>query len=101
MMFSGCSRTISVSSSLAHSPKGRHHHGPNYINHLVRRIGRKSEYLFPAQGGRPFSSWSDTKQEFDVLCGISDWVVHDLRRTFATKMAEWQLAQPHLIERLL
>ena len=27
--------------------------------------------------------------------------MHDLRRTFSTKMAEWQLAQPPLIERML
>ena len=31
------------------------------------------------------------KNEFDRLCGVSDWVIHDLRRTFATKIAEWQL----------
>ena len=80
---------------------GKQHLLPNFIDHFLHLIPKKSEYLFPASSGRPFSSWSDNKKEFDQLSGVSDWVIHDLRRTFATKIAEWQLAQPHVIERLL
>ena len=80
---------------------GKQHVLPNFINHFLKLMPQKSEYLFPSDRGRPFSSWSVTKRDFDRLCGVSDWVIHDLRRTFATKIADWQLAQPHVIERLL
>jgi integrase len=37
---------------------------------------------------------------FDVLCPIAPWALHNLRRTFATGLAELSVA-PHVIERLL
>jgi Phage integrase family len=36
----------------------------------------------------------------DALSGIADWTLHDLRRTFATRLAEMGVA-PHVIERML
>ena len=33
--------------------------------------------------------------------GVVHLIIHDLRRTFSTKMAEWQIAPPHVIERIL
>jgi integrase len=32
--------------------------------------------------------------------GLSPWVVHDLRRTFGTTLAEMEV-EPHIVERLL
>jgi hypothetical protein len=32
------------------------------------------------------------KRRSDRLCGFSDWTLHDLRRTFSTNVAKWQLA---------
>jgi integrase len=32
---------------------------------------------------------------------VQDYVLHDLRRTFSSKMAEWQIAPPHVVERIL
>jgi integrase len=37
---------------------------------------------------------------FDVLCPIAPLALHNLRRTFATGLAELSVA-PHVIERLL
>jgi integrase len=74
---------------------------PNLIADKLQRIPRISEYLFPSGAGTRFSAWGKNKRSFDKLCGVTDWVLHDLRRTFSTKMAEWQIAPPHVIERIL
>ena len=74
---------------------------PNLIGDILRLIPNTSEYLFPSEVGTPFSAWSKNKAKFDQRCGVTDWVIHDLRRTFATKMAEWQIAPPHVIECIL
>ncbi len=44
--------------------------------------------------------WAWFKKKLDRNSGIYDWVLHDLRRTFATKLAEMGVA-PHIIERIL
>jgi integrase len=61
-----------------------------------------SQFLFPARGSnlKPFNGWSKSKAALDELSGVSDWTLHDLRRTFATRLAELGVA-PHVIERLL
>jgi integrase len=81
---------------------GQQHILPNLINDNLQLIPKTtSDYLFPSDAGTPFSAWSKNKAKLDKLCGVSDWVIHDLRRTFSTKMAEWQIAPPHVIERIL
>jgi integrase len=53
--------------------------------------------------GKPtaiYAGWSKDKKAFDKLCGVSRWTLHDLRRTFATRLAEHGVL-PHVVERLL
>jgi integrase len=61
-----------------------------------------SALLFPAKGQptKPFNGWSKSKSALDRRSGIKDWTLHDIRRTFATRLAEMGI-QPHVIERLL
>jgi integrase len=80
---------------------GQQHILPNLIADTLHRIPKTSEFLFPSDAGTPFSAWSKNKRKLDKRCDVSAWVIHDLRRTFATKMAEWQIAPPHVIERIL
>ena len=47
-----------------------------------------------------FTSWSAAKDRLDAASGVTDWNVHDLRRTVATRMADLG-AQPHIIEQVL
>ena len=58
--------------------------------------------FFLARGSedRPFCGWSNSKEALDQLSGVKNWTLHDLRRTFATRLAEMGVA-PHIIERLL
>jgi integrase len=90
---------ITIPTELAKN--GQEHVLPNLIGDLFRGIPRTSEYLFPSGADTPFSAWSKTRRKFDKTCAVTGWVIHDLRRTFSTKMAEWQLAPPHVIERIL
>ena len=60
--------------------------------------------LFPARGksASPFNGWSKAKAALDrrLAGSVAPWTLHDLRRTFATRMAELGV-QPHVIERIL
>ncbi|MBI4273365.1 MAG: site-specific integrase [Rhizobiales bacterium] len=69
---------------------------------LVSRRPDKTTFLFPARGNphAPFSGWSKSKIELDKRCGVENWVLHDLRRTFATNLAALEVP-PHVVERLL
>ena len=40
------------------------------------------------------------KERLDDACGVTDWTLHDLRRTMATRMADLGV-QPHVIEAIL
>ena len=47
-----------------------------------------------------FNGWGKAKVRLDKASGVSDWTLHDLRRTYATLHA--QIGTPiHVIERLL
>lgn len=57
--------------------------------------------FFPALGKTtPFDGWSKSKPRLDERCGVSGWVLHDLRRTFASNLASIGVQLP-AIERLL
>ena len=48
----------------------------------------------------PWNGSGKAKWEFKEHCEIALWQLLDLRRTFATKLAE-QKVPPHIVERLL
>jgi integrase len=55
--------------------------------------------------GRPFSSWTSSKERLEARLAeagkhLADWTPHDLRRTCATGMGEIGV-QPHLVEAVL
>ena len=58
--------------------------------------------LFPARGKptTPFNGWSKSKTVIDKRANIAPWTLHDLRRTFATNLAQMGVA-PHIVERLI
>jgi len=60
-----------------------------------------TSFIFPARGkSAPFNGWSKAKYQLDLLSGVKNWTLHDLRRTFATRLAEKGIS-PHIIERIL
>jgi integrase len=46
------------------------------------------------------SGFSKVKVRLDKICGVQGWVLHDLRRTTATKLAELKVP-PHVTEKIL
>jgi integrase len=51
----------------------------------VRRIG-DSDFVFTLDGAKPVSGWSRAKARLDAASGVTDWRLHDLRRTLATNL---------------
>jgi integrase len=41
----------------------------------------QSQYVFTIRGRTPLRNFDKFKRRFDALCGVTDWCLHDLRRT--------------------
>jgi integrase len=46
----------------------------------------KEGLVFPGKGGKQISGWSKYKAQLDKASGVSNWVLHDLRRTSRSLM---------------
>lgn len=58
--------------------------------------------VFPAVSNDTsgFSGFSKARRRLDAQAGVTDWTLHDLRRTTATGLARLGVA-PHVVERIL
>lgn len=64
-------------------------------------IYNSTDLLFPGRDMlTPWNGSGKAKWEFKEKCKIAPWQLLDLRRTFATKLAELKVP-PHIVERLL
>jgi integrase len=75
------------------------------ISDEVRRIlssldRRDDRDLVFGKGDGGFSGWSKSKNRLDAVLKISEWRLHDLRRTAATGMGELGV-MPHVIEAVI
>ena len=60
------------------------------------------DHVFSDKGPHGFRSWSRGKAALDARVGISPgWVLHDLRRTFSTRLNGKLGVAPHVVEHLL
>ena len=69
------------------------------IASVPRMVGR--DHLFGARASG-FTSWPFAKKRLDVQLGdkVEAWVLHDLRRSCATRMCDLGI-QPHVVEQIL
>ena len=68
---------------------------------ILSEVPRTSDvFVFSTDGRVPVAGFSTAKRRLDALCGVSDWVLHDLRRTTATGLARLGEA-PHVVEKVL
>jgi integrase len=51
-------------------------------------------------GTKPFQNFSNAKRLLDQLSGVTDWRLHDLRRTCVSGMARLGIA-PHVADKIL
>ncbi|MBV9829705.1 MAG: integrase family protein [Alphaproteobacteria bacterium] len=84
-------RTITLPSQLMKN--SREHRFPygDMTAALFATIPR-GEHLFPARktwrgGGTVYNAWNKDKPKLDAASGVTDWVLHDLRRTFVSSWA--------------
>jgi integrase len=69
------------------------------LNGITRDEGR--ELVFTTTGTTPVSGFSRAKKALDDASGISNWRIHDLRRTFAT-IATGELGiEPQVVDKIL
>jgi integrase len=67
------------------------------VHHIDGALG----YIFTTNGRTPVSGFSKMKSRLDAALGdVPPFVLHDLRRTCATGMAEVGIA-PHIVEAVL
>lgn len=75
---------------------GREHSAPlsGRALEVLRGLPRfaDGDFLFGRAGRAPFSGFSRAKRGLDMRSGVSDWTLHDLRRTFVTRLSD--LGQP-------
>jgi integrase len=67
------------------------------IASVPRLVGRQQ--LFGTRG-TGFGGWSRCKEDLDARSGVRDWRLHDLRRTFSTRLHDLGVV-PHVVEQIL
>jgi integrase len=67
---------------------------------ILATIPRTGPLLFSTTGKTAVSGFSRAKARFDSRSGVSDWTVHDLRRTATTGMAQLGIP-PHVADKVL
>ena len=88
-----------------HNKSGRIHSVPLTKIALaeLKSVSKSSEiFVFPSLRSptRCFSGFSKCKIRLDALSGVTDWTLHDLRRTVATGLASMKVP-PYIVEKLL
>ena len=88
-------------------PASRTKNGKPHIVHLSKpaiavllRTPKLGKFVFSLSGTKPFQSFSAAKRELDKLSGVSEWRLHDLRRTCVSGMARLGVP-PHVADKVL
>jgi integrase len=62
---------------------------------LISMRGRGEGFVFPSRGGRQLGGLAKYKRRLDRDSGVSDWVLHDLRRTARSLMSRAGVNSDH------
>jgi len=89
-------------------PSERAKNGKAHVVHLselaievLTSAPRVGELVFTTNGKTPVSGFSKVKERLDRhLIGSAPWILHDLRRTATTGMAQLNIA-PHVVDKIL
>ncbi len=105
---------IDLKANLWNLPAARSKNGEDHVVHLapqtvdvllslpsVKRGKAPSRgFMFRGYGKAGFNGFSKAKRNFDDECKVSDWRLHDIRRTVATGLREMRISQD-VTERIL
>lgn len=67
---------------------------------IAGHLGEPQEYVFGTSRGKNFQNFAYGKRALDLLCKVSSWRLHDLRRTVVSGMARLGVA-PHVADKIL
>ena len=67
---------------------------------VLTRLGGVDSWVFPSGSAKPFRDFSRSKRTLDELSGVTEWRLHDLRRTCVSGMARLGIA-PHIADKVL
>jgi integrase len=88
-------------------PKTRTKNAKPHIVHLstealavLKRPEHREPLVLSPLGTKPFQNFSNAKRLLDQLSGVTDWRLHDLRRTCVSGMARLGIA-PHVADKIL
>jgi integrase len=85
-----------------HAKNGKPHtvHLSPQSGELLNSLSRTGDLVFSVDGRTVFQGYSTAKARLDELSGVSDWTLHDLRRTVVSGMARLGVA-PHVADKIL
>jgi integrase len=88
-------------------PKSRTKNAKEHVVHLseqsiavLQRADNKRPFVFSVLGTKPFQEFSRGKRLLDQLSAVTEWRLHDLRRTCVSGMARLGIA-PHVADKIL
>jgi integrase len=67
---------------------------------VLKRADRKGPIVFTLLGTKSFQDFTHAKRRLDQLSGVTEWRLHDLRRTCVSGMARLGVA-PHIADKIL
>ena len=67
---------------------------------VISGISSIGSFVFTSNGKTPFSGFSKSKKRLDELSGVTNWRLHDIRRTVTSGMAKLGIA-PHIADKIL
>ena len=91
---------IDIENRVWEVPAARNKNAKSHTVHLSALAAAQLSQL-PRERDRVFNvELSRAKEKLDAAMGVSDWVIHDLRRTATTMMAQIGVP-PHVADRVL
>ena len=88
-------------------PAARCKNGKAHLVHLsepvwkiIQQVPRTQEIVFATSGKKPFQNFGRIKKELDRRSGVTDWCLHDLRRSAVSGMARLGVP-PHVADKIL
>jgi integrase len=67
---------------------------------ILSAVPRNGEYVFTTNGRTPISGFSRSKKRSDELSEVTDWHLHDMRRTVSSNLARLGIP-PHITDKVL
>jgi integrase len=89
------------------SDRGHVVHLSDFAAEILGALPRLGDLVFPGRTGKPVASFGKPKARLDALMAeqadapIASWVIHDLRRTATTILAERLKVAPHVADKIL